>query len=131
MAKPQKTPRHATSVHGPRRPTAAASPMGLKLDRSFAQKVRMDRGNTVNYETAAKRAAFWARQQIELAAYEAQIIDDSLIQISQGTLKENSQFPTANIRAATLRSAAPAFPGETTIAGIEAGGVAPPPPPAI
>lgn len=105
--------------------------MSLKLDRSFAQKVRASTTTGVNYETAAKRAAFWARQQRELAVYEAEVMDASVAGISQGTLKENSQFAVANVRTATLQSAAPALPGETTIAGIESGGIAPPPPPAI
>ena len=131
MAKPQKSPKRPNGTHRPSHPTNAASGMSLKLDRSFAQKVRAATTTGVNYETAAKRAAFWARQQRELAAYETQVMDASVGEISQGTPKQNSQFASANIRGATLQSAAPALPGETTIAGIEGGGIAPPPPPAI
>ena len=105
--------------------------MSLKLDRSFAQKVRLDRNLDVNYETKAKRAQFWAKAQRDQARYNEEVVNQSLEQISQGTFKQDSQFAVANIHAATLSSAPPSLPGETTIAGIDSGGAAPPPPPVL
>lgn len=123
-----RLPKRPSGAKRPKKPSHSASPNSLKLDRSFAQKVRPDHLGIINYESAAKRAQFWARAQQNLAREEEQILNQSVDQISQGTLKQNSQFAVANVREATLSSAAPSVPGQPTIAGIEAGGVAPPPP---
>ncbi len=104
--------------------------MNTPMDRSYAQKIKP--GTAAPFESAAKRAQFWAKQQKELQVEMTQEMDQNLQPISQGSIKQTATpFATANIKAATLQSAAPSLPGETTIAGIESGGVAPPPPPAV
>ena len=102
--------------------------MNTPMDRAYAQKIKAS--TAVPFESASKRAAFWAGQQRELEAEMAQEMDQNLASISQGTIKQNATpFASANISTATLDSATPALPGQATIAGIEAGGIAPPPPP--
>lgn len=104
--------------------------MNTPMDRSYAQKIKPS--VAVPFESAAKRASFWAKQQAELQVEMAQEMDQNLAPISQGTLKQTGTgFATANIKTATLTSAQPSLSGEATIAGIEAGGVAPPPAPAV
>ncbi len=120
-----KQPRHRIGPKRPSKPKHVGTPSSLSLDRSFAQKVRTDR-TLPNYETPAKRAAFWAKQQAALAANEQAQMDQSVAQISQGTPKENTQFRTANIRAATLQSAPPTLESQQSLLGP--GGIAPPPP---
>jgi hypothetical protein len=115
---------------GPKRPGHAsriATPTSLKLDRSFAQKVRVDR-TLPNYESPAKRATFWANRMKALAVYDQEVIDASLNPISQGSLKQNSQFATANIKLADLNSPPPTLDSQQSLLGP--GGIAPPPPPA-
>lgn len=121
----QRSPKRPT---GPKRPShvaRVASPTSMKLDRSYAQHVRVDRGD-INYQTLAKRTAFWANQSKALAAEEQQIMDQSVSQISQGTLKQNSSFASANISGANLNSPAPTLESQQSLLGP--GGIAPPPP---
>ena len=122
----QRLPKRPTGAKRPSHVARVASPTSLKLDRSYAQKIRTDRGGAT-YETAAKRAQFWARQQAALAAQQQQEMDQSLGQISQGTLKQDSAFASANIRAANLNSPPPTLDTQQSLLGP--GGIAPPPPP--
>lgn len=124
----QRSPKRPTGPKRPSHVTRVATPTSMKLDRSYAQKVRVDRGNGVNYETLAARTRFWANQQSALAAEQNQQIDQSLAPISQGTLKENSQFASANVRSANLNSPPPTLDSQQSLLGP--GGIAPPPPPA-
>ncbi len=123
----RRQPRHRVGPKRPSKPSHVGTPTSLSLDRSFAQKVRTDR-TLPNYESPAKRATFWANRMKALATYDQEVIDQSLNPISQGSLVQNSQFATANVRLASLNSPAPTLDSQQSLLGP--GGIAPPPPPA-
>ena len=123
---PAKKSRQRVGVKRPTKPSHVASPASLHLDRSFAQKVRTDR-TLPNYESPAKRAAFWANRMKALATYDQEVVDQSLNPISQGSLVQNSQFASANIHVADLNSPPPTLDSQQSLLGP--GGIAPPPPP--
>jgi hypothetical protein len=102
--------------------------MGTPMERSFAQKTRVDR-NPLSFESKAQRASFWARQQKMLQQRNEQEMAQNVAEISQGVPHQQTQFGVANIHAATLESALPSNPGQSTIAGLGEGGIVPPPPP--
>lgn len=124
---PQRLPKRPTGTKRPTRISGHASPSSLKLDRSYAQKIRTDRTG-MPYESMAKRAQFWAHQQAALAAEQQRIVDESVGQISQGTFKENLTFASANIHSANMNTPPPSMP-DTMQSILGPGGIAPPPPP--
>lgn len=97
------------------------------MNRSHAQELRDDR--VLTFESQSARASFWARLQRQQQEQETEQMDEEVASISEGSLHSNTQFATANISEATLESAAPAQPGEATLANLGEGGIAPPPPP--
>ena len=124
----QKKPSRPSGTKRAKNPSHVANPLKTPLDRAFAQKLRTDRPLT--YESQTARASYWARQQRLLQEQQAQEMDQSVAEISQGTLVQSgTQFASANIQSATLQSAVPAVPGNETIAGMTAVGIVPPPPP--
>jgi cation diffusion facilitator CzcD-associated flavoprotein CzcO len=122
----QRQPKRPTGPKRPGHTSHIATPTSLKLDRSYAQKVRTDRA-VPNYESPAKRATFWANRMKALAIYAEEVVNQSLNPISQGTLKQNSQFATANVKLASLNSPPPTLNSQQSLLGP--GGIAPPPPP--
>ena len=104
-----------------------ADAMRTPQSRSHAQQLRTDR--VLTYESQSARASFWAHQQRLLQAQEHSEMDQNVAAISQGSPLSNIQFASANIKSATLESAAPALPGQATAAGLGQSGFVPPPPP--
>jgi hypothetical protein len=123
----QRRPSRPKGAVRPVKPRKTVDPMRTALDRSTAQKLRTDR--TLSFESQTSRANFWARQQKQLFAQEQAQMDQSVAQISQGTLKSQSLFQSANVSQATLQNAAPSTQGGLTVAGMTEAGIAPPPPP--
>jgi hypothetical protein len=99
--------------------------LNTPMNRSHAQELRTDR--VLTFESQSARASFWAGLQRRQAQQQQEQMDEDVSSISEGSLKSNTTFATANIEEATLESAAPAQPGEATLAGLGEGGIAPPP----
>ena len=108
--------------------THMADPMMTPLERSTAQKLRVDR--ELSYQSEAARAHYWAARQRDVAKEDALVLEQSVAAISQGSVRQQTQFASANISSATLQSASPTLPEEAGVAGVGPNGVIPPPPPA-
>lgn len=119
-------PRRPQGPKRPRRSPPGAQPRPPRLERSYAQKVRADRqGAGPSWESRAKRAAFWAGVQAAQAADQ----QDALNYVSSSPPVGETPLATANIRQATIESAAPVPPGYTiSVPGMDQTGLVPPPP---
>ncbi len=120
----------------PTRPSGPKSPQKMSsntkehhthLERSYAQKIRVDRqGKGPAYASMAKRAAFWRQIQDQ----QAQQVQQSLDNFTSNVPLTQVDFAGANIHQSTLQSAAPQDPSNgISVAGIGDGGIVPPPPP--
>ena len=126
-----RKPSRPSGAKRPKRPSSVGDPAQTAMSRSYAQKLRTDRPGLA-FESASKRAAFWARQQKTLAHDEQIIMEQNVAAISQGSLRLANPIGSANISAATLQGASPTVPGSgVSIPGLSETGVAPPPPPPL
>jgi hypothetical protein len=106
--------------------TTATAAHHTPLERSYAQKTRVDRvGKGPSYTSKVKRAQFWA----DIQARQAAQIQAELDATSSTIPIKSVNLATANIHQATLDSAPPQLPGSgISVAGLGNDGFVPPPP---
>ena len=126
-----RKPSRPTGAKRPKHQSSVGDPAQTAMSRGYAQKLRTDRP-ALSFESAVKRAAFWAREQQTVARDAALVMEQNIAAISQTNVRNATQIGSANISSATLQSANPTVPGEgISIPGLSEAGVAPPPPPAL